>query len=347
MTTPTLTPAPAPIPCNFTRDVAHDFRNGVCARCGTTNLAVTGDAPIREGGAVMTTRTVDTSPALTPAPAPMTAGRLEQIREWQPTLGSEVMRVTIGELMAHIDALTARVAELEQDKTARQSWARTELERLANVAVAANDRTQKLEAELAAARKVEDGEVRKAIQDLLRPEYASSRRNEIAILLTRLSAALKEAKADTYRLAEELVSRNDTIDRLNAQCKAAEAKLESARPPEDGELYKKIQDVLDSHSAWIARPSNDVTKATAIVAGIWGSRYADAAEARAQAAEAKLEMARRDALEAAAKIVEGTSLAANYVPFDRGTGAVLSYLHTRDFRIATAIRALQTKDTTP
>ncbi len=72
---------------------------------------------------------------------------------------------------------------------------------------------------------------------------------------------------------------------------------------DDGELFKNIQRVLDEHSAWIARPSNDVTKAIAIVAGIWGSRYAEAAERQRDEALAALEKARADALEEAAKIV--------------------------------------------
>lgn len=68
---------------------------------------------------------------------------------------------------------------------------------------------------------------------------------------------------------------------------------------DDGELFKNIQRVLDEHSAWIARPSNDVTKAIAIVAGIWGSRYAEAAERQRDEALAALEKARADALEEA------------------------------------------------
>ena len=170
------------------------------------------------------------------------------------------------EAAAEIDALTARVAELERQvvdwtvRTGRQV-----------------ERADKAEAELAAARKVEDGEVEKRLKSLAAMHHHLG-----------YSHTLDHVDRENIKKAMDLLTR------LSAALKEAE------RPPEDGELYRKIQDVLDRHSAWIARPSNDVTKAIAIVAGVWGSRYADAAEARAQAAEAKLESARRDALEEAA-----------------------------------------------
>ena len=214
----------------------------------------------------------------TPAPAPMTAGRLYEVREQYRSgrWGDGLPR----ELFGHIDALTARVAELERERQYTCEQHRDEVrkgERCVWCELAAargafdlsESERQRLAGRINAteARKVEDGDVQDAV-DWLRDRAECSSitldpapMGPIADLLTRLSAALKEAE----------------------------------RPPEDGELYRKIQDVLDRHSAWIARPSNDVTKAIAIVAGVWGIRYADAAEARAQAAEAALKEAERRA----------------------------------------------------
>lgn len=82
-------------------------------------------------------------------------------------------------------------------------------------------------------------------------------------------------KPMTPERLEEIRTRQ-TYDPLVVELLAEIDRLRAAL--DDGELFKSIQRVLDEHSAWIARPSNDVTKAIAIVAGIWGSRYAETAE---------------------------------------------------------------------
>ena len=85
----------------------------------------------------------------------------------------------------------------------------------------------------------------------------------------------------------------DTINELLTHIDTLTTRVaELERAPEDGELLKQIERVLDEHSAWIARPSNDVTKAVALVAGIWGSRYADAANAKVAQLESELAAAR-------------------------------------------------------
>lgn len=130
-------------------------------------------------------------------PAPMTAERLEEIRD-EVNQGSHK---GVPELFEHIAALTARVATLES--------------------------------ELAAARKVEDGEVARLLQCL---EFQCARyKNDAkqcpsdcphwpggADVVRRLSAALKEAER---QVVDWTVRTGRQVERADA----AEAKLETVR----------------------------------------------------------------------------------------------------------------------
>lgn len=125
----------------------------------------------------------------TPAPAPMTAEDLRVLG--MKFAGGALTIPETADLFRHIDALTARVAHWQS---------------VHQTAAEANER---LRAELAAARKVDDAEVVEAVDWLLdRAECSSvtldpSPMGPIAGLLTRLSAALKEAEAklETIRRA--------------------------------------------------------------------------------------------------------------------------------------------------
>lgn len=67
--------------------------------------------------ALATLRAARTDPSS--PPAPMTAERLKHIRENYQRLGEAALERHCGDLLAHIDAITARVAELERE---RESW---------------------------------------------------------------------------------------------------------------------------------------------------------------------------------------------------------------------------------
>lgn len=151
-------------------------------------------------------------------PAPMTAGKLKSLRETtEGNIRSRALRglapgsyATDIALLDHIDALTARVATLE--------------------------------AELAAARKIEDKEVSEFI-DWLRLEQNEPgisaglawRYERTQQLLSALSAALKEAERELQSLQETtggiltraaLIARADAAE---ARAQAAEATLETIR----------------------------------------------------------------------------------------------------------------------
>ncbi len=172
----------------------------------------------------------------TPAPAPMTAEQAEYLAK------------TVEILAIENDALTARVAELERERQYTCEQHRDEVrkgERCVWCELAAargafdlsESERQRLAGRINAteARKVEDGDVQDAV-DWLRDRAECSSitldpapMGPIADLLTRLSAALKEAgqRASDHLRASEILNRHCV--RLEARAQAAEAKLESAR----------------------------------------------------------------------------------------------------------------------
>lgn len=157
----------------------------------------------------------------TPTPAPaMTAKRLAEIaRAITPYPGKE--------LFAYIDALTARVAELERERDARGEEFATAL--------------AGLQSELAAARKVEDEEVKRWVSNLQAAggnqgtftESERLRYRTLADLLTRLSTALKEAERVKSAALEEatharnaaVVARRDALEEAAARCDAIAQKV--------------------------------------------------------------------------------------------------------------------------
>lgn len=115
-----------------------------------------------------------------------------------------------------------------------------------------------------------------------------------------VSAARKEvndARADIEAALEER-------DRLKVERDEARALLSAA--DKGHPIESAVERVLDEHSAWIARPSQDVTRAVALAAGIaWmyapifgANDRANAAEARALASESRVS-ALREALASA------------------------------------------------
>lgn len=172
-------------------------------------------------------------------PAPMTAERLYEVREQYRSgrWGDGLPR----ELFGHIDALTARVAELERERQYTCEQHRDEVrkgERCVWCELAAargafdlsESERQRLAGRINAteARKVEDGDVQDAV-DWLRDRAECSSitldpapMGPIADLLTRLSAALKEWQTLAHGAALE-------CEQQKARAQAAEAKLETAR----------------------------------------------------------------------------------------------------------------------
>lgn len=68
-----------------------------------------------------------------------------------------------------------------------------------------------------------------------------------------------------------LAERDATIIRLTRELDEARSTLAAA--DRGAPIYKAVERVLDEHSAWIARPSDDVTKAIALAAGVaWMAR---------------------------------------------------------------------------
>ena len=97
-----------------------------------------------------------------------------------------------------------------------------------------------------------------------------------------VSAARKEvndARADIEAALEER-------DRLKVERDEARALLSAA--DKGHPIESAVERVLDEHSAWIARPSQDVTRAVALAAGIaWMYAPIFGANDRANAAEAR------------------------------------------------------------
>lgn len=93
------------------------------------------------------------------APAPMSAERLKHIRDNYQRLGEAALERHCGELLAHIDALTARIAELEQ----RHVFT----EQLADAFKIEVAKVMKLETELAAARKPPEDGMTPTLDDLV------------------------------------------------------------------------------------------------------------------------------------------------------------------------------------
>lgn len=63
-------------------------------------------------------------------------------------------------------------------------------------------------------------------------------------------------------------------------------------------IYQAVERVLDEHSAWIARPSSDVTRAIALAAGVAWSLH------NSTATDAPYEAGFRDALSIAGKKID-------------------------------------------
>lgn len=151
----------------------------------------------------------------TPAPAPMTAERLAEIaRAITPYPGKE--------LFAYIDALTARVAELEQVLALAQAAANS-----------AANRAQKAEAELAAARKVENVEIAWLVEWLSAPlfegEDAPPEHQKAADAICKLSAALKEAEEKFQCELRRANDYQDNLERVGNHAKDYYAQLETLR----------------------------------------------------------------------------------------------------------------------
>jgi len=135
--------------------------------------------------------------------------------------------------VSNVPALTARVAELERERDAYKSGYenhRAQNQEAIEKMIERGERVSKLETDLAAARKVEDGEVTEALL-VLDAEYKGSHFGRAAFaeslmnLLTRLSAALKEAErreTEAKTLQHELAS---DVTVAVARAQAAEAKL--------------------------------------------------------------------------------------------------------------------------
>jgi len=208
------------------------------------------------------------------------------------------------------DALTARVAELERERDVRGE----------EFAIALTG----LQSELAAARKVDDAEVVEAVDWLLdRAECSSvtldpSPMGPIAGLLTRLSAALKEAEA---RVREPVTERD--VEAVRRQLLLVGYKG-AAKVLHD--LYGRAR-AAEQELVALQETTGGILTRAALIA------RADAAEARAQAAEAKL-------LGWLLAIAGGRRASIG------SEGNTYCPQLSRE-RVDADIRALQTKDTTP
>ncbi len=141
--------------------------------------------------------------------APMTAEDLRVLG--MKFAGGALTIPETADLFRHIDALTARVAELELTLADHATYGcrlqaeRTRAEHCAEVAARRAVEIEHLKAELAAARKVEDGEVEEALGWLDKPQlYPSGRIKKIAALVRQLYAALKEAERTNKRLTTDI-----------------------------------------------------------------------------------------------------------------------------------------------
>lgn len=63
-----------------------------------------------------------------------------------------------------------------------------------------------------------------------------------------------------------LIPALDEIDRL--RCELDEARALIAAADKGHPIHKAVERILDEHSAWIARPNDEVTKAIALAAGV-------------------------------------------------------------------------------
>lgn len=182
----------------------------------------------------------------TPAPAPMTADealvlyRAVAAGQMRDGLAAHIRTYEVmpmlDALVAHIDAL----AELElsarfTDEAVKAACEMLNDEHTKSVAAMASE-LRVLTAELAAARKVEDGEVNRWVRNLRGaganqesfPESERLRYRTLADLLTRLSAALKEAERAEERMRDALIAEQRDRGAWANRAQAAEAKLEQA-----------------------------------------------------------------------------------------------------------------------
>ncbi len=88
----------------------------------------------------------------------------------------------------------------------------------------------------------------------------------IGDLANALKSSIEERAIDEGRMAaqaDELKDRIAAAERERDEAHAILAAADKGTP-----IYKAVERILDEHSAWIARPSNDVTKAIALAAGV-------------------------------------------------------------------------------